>query len=185
MKLVNGIPKNNPKLCKEVQSAAKPFESHYTKASGIIFEIAICSSSPLVSLIKMATFTLKSFEFGILYGIMTTWIKALLMLIKKSQNRGREAAIKTHLKISNGQKPKQGTQGQENLRIPQCYACDVPKGAQGYEATLMFTPAGSTKDFNSHFVKSILDGDNARRDFPFKECLTIIVIYLLCIMKDG
>ena len=180
MKLVNGIPKNNPKLCKEVRSAAKLFESHYTKASRIIFEIAIQFSPRLTD------------QSGYIYSeVIRVWdivrdhdnldrsIAHAHECIKKSQNRGKEAAIKTPLKISNGAKPKHGTQGQENLRIPQCYACDVPKGAQGYESTLMFTPAGSTKDdeynvitfysFDSHFVKSMLDGDNARRDFPFKE----------------
>ena len=119
----------------------------------------------------MSTFTLKLFKCGIFDHVHEC--------IAKSQSRGKQAAIHAPLKISSRRAPKQSAQNQLKVRLPQCYICNESDNAQSCEASLLFTPAGSTKDdeynvitfysFDSSFVKSMLDGESARRDFPFKE----------------
>ncbi len=181
-KLVNGIPMTNRKLCKEVRSDTKLFESHYTKGSRIIFEIAIQFSPRLTHQnVYFYSEVIRVWDIVRDHDKLNRSIDYVHECITKSQLRGKEAAVRTPLKFnSNQQRPKQSTQGQEKLRYPQCYVIsNESEGAQGTQPPLVFTPAGSTKDdeynvitfysFDSSFVKSMLDGENARRDFPFKE----------------
>ena len=179
-KLVNGIPMNNRKLCKEVRTGTKLFESHYSKGSRIIFEIAIQFSPRLTDKdVYIYTEVIRVWDIVRDHDKLNRSIDHVHECITKSQLRGKKAAIRTPLKINNNQRQKQSTQGQEKLRLPQCYICNESDGAQSSQASLVFTPAGSTKDdeynvitfysFDSSFVKSMLDGENARRDFPFKE----------------
>ena len=180
-KLVGGIPITNHKLCKEVRSGSKLFESRYSKGSRIIFEIAIQFSPRLTNNNVYAySEVIRLWDIVRDHDKLNRSIDHVCECITKSQSRGKEAAIRTLLKMNGSQKPKQTTQGQEQLRLPQCYICnDSENEASGREAPVVFTPAGSTKDdeynvitfysFDSSFVKSMLDGENARRDFPFKE----------------
>ena len=183
-KLANGIPLNNRKLCKEVRSGAKLFEAHYSKGSRIIFEIAI-QFSPRLTAPRLAN------KNHIYCEVIRVWdivrdhdnlnrsINHVHECITKSQSRGKEAAFCVPLRVNDDQKLKQRLPGQEKLRWPQYYTQKDLEDTQSSNAPLVFTPAGSTKDdeynvitfysFDSSFVKSMLEGDNARRDFPFKE----------------
>ena len=178
-KLVDGIPVRNQNLYKEVRSGIKLFEAHYSKGSRIIYEIAI-QFSPRLTNEKSYVYSevIRVWDIVRAHDKLNRSIDHV-QCIKKSQSRGKEAAIRTPLKINSMRKIKQSTQGQEKLRLPQFFTCNEGEGASGSEAALVFTPAGSTKDdeynvitfysFDSSFVKSMLDGENTRRDFPFKE----------------
>lgn len=178
-KLVNGIPEDNQKLCKQVRSDTKLYEAQYSKGSRIIFEFAVQFSPRLTNATTcLYCEVIRLWDIVRDHDKLNRSIDQVHQSIVKSQSRGKTAAIRKSLKISTQHKPRQSTQNQEKLRYPQYYiACDDLKGA--HKAALEFIPAGSTKDdeynvitfysFDTYFVKSMLDGDNARRDFPFKE----------------
>ena len=201
-KLADGIPLNNPKLSKPVRSHSKEvlshskearshsklFESRYTKGSRILFEVAIQFSPRLSSEKKyMYSEVIRLWDIVRDHDKLNQSIDHVVECIEKSQQRGEKAAIRIPLVMGNGQKSRQCTPGQEQVRLPQYYICNKEKpSAKPAEAlkfhpaeALKFLPAGSTRDdeynvitfysFDSSFIKSMLSGDGARRDFPFKE----------------
>ena len=179
-KLVDGVPTNNQKLCKEVRAGSKLFEARYSGASRILFEFAIQFSPRLTS-------TAGSKEY-IYSEVIRLWdivrdhdnlnqhidqIDQIIQCVKKSRARGETASKRTCLKMS-----KQHIPGQTQLRPPQIYVLD--ECDEDVQTQLSnFFPAGSTKDdeynvitfysFDNSFIKSMLDSVNSRRDFPFKE----------------
>lgn len=185
-KLVDGVPINNQKLCKEVRTSSKLFEARYSGASRILYELSI-QFSPRLTSISGSTSGSKEYIYS---EVIRLWdivrdhdnlnhhIDQIVQCIEKSHARGETAAICTPLKMPQS---RQCTQGQAQLRLPQFYVldeCDV-KIEDVQTQLLNFFPAGSTKDdeynvitfysFDNSFVKSMLDGENSRRDFPFKE----------------
>lgn len=181
-KLVDGIPTSNPKLCKEVRSSSKLYESRYSDASRIILEFAVQFSPRLTSSASSKEYiyseVIRLWDIVRDHDNLNQHIDQIVECIKKSHARGETASIRTPLKTP---KPKQCTQGQAQVRLPQIYVlkeCDV--NIEDVQTQLLnFFPAGSTKDdeynvitfysFDNSFVKSMLNGENARRDFPFKE----------------
>ncbi len=187
--LADGIPLNNPKVSKEIGSSGiKLYESRYSKAYRIIFEVAVQFSPRLTK--QTTTQKTQSTKKEYFYSeVIRLWdivrdhdkldrsIDHVVDCIKKSQSRGKTAAIHTPLKRS--QMPKKMVKGQENIRLPQYYIFNEAELKHEDTPTQLFFPAGSTRDdeynvvtfysFDSSFIKSMLDGENARRDFPFKE----------------
>jgi hypothetical protein len=181
-KLVDGVPTNNQKLCKEVQTSSKLYEARYSGASRILFEFAIQFSPRLTSTAGKKEYiyseVIRLWDVVRDHDNLGQHIDQIVQCIKKSRARGKTAAIHTPLKMPHS---KQHTPGQAQLRLPQIYVldeCDV--NTEDVHAQLAnFFPAGSTKDdeynvitfysFDNSFVKIMLNGENSRRDFPFKE----------------
>jgi hypothetical protein len=176
-KLVDGIPIGNPNLCKEVRSNTKLYEARYSHASRIIFEFAVQFSPRLTSTTSSKEYiyseVIRLWDIVRDHDNLSQHINHIVECIKKSRARGETAAKRTPLKV----KSKQCMQGQAQTRLPQFYVLkDDNLRIQDEQA---FSPAGSTKDdeynvitfysFDNSFVKSMLNGENARRDFPFKE----------------
>lgn len=181
-KLVDGIPTNNPKLCKEVRSKSKLYESRYSGGSRIIFEFAVQFSPRLTSRANNKEYiyceVIRLWDVVRDHDNLTQHIDHIVECIKKSWERGKTAAIPIPLQLP---KMKQCTQGQAQIRLPQIYVlneCNA-KIEDVQTQLLNFYPAGSTREdeynvitfysFDNSFVKSMLNGENARRDFPFKE----------------
>lgn len=177
--LTDGIPINNHNLCKELRSSSsgKLYESRFSKGSRIIYELAIQFSPRLTRKGNyIYSEVIRLWDIVRDHDNLNRHIERALLCIKKSQERGEMAAITIPLKTS--QKPKQSTQGQEQIRLPQVYICGESE-ANVEALNQSFHPAGSIKDdeynvitfysFDDSFVKSMLNGDNVRRDFPFKE----------------
>ena len=177
-KLANGIPLRNSHLSKEIRSRYKLFESHYSKGSRILFEVAIQFSPRMTSGTSyMYSEVIRLWDIVRDHDNLNRSIDHAVECIEKSRQRGETAAVRTPLKM---EKMKQCTQGQEQVRLPQYYICHEEfKGEVISSQTLSYLPAGSTRDdeynvitfysFNSSFIQSMLNGDSARRDFPFKE----------------
>ena len=181
-KLVDGVPTNNQKLCKEVRTSSKLFEARYSGASRILFEFAIQFSPRLTNTAGNKEYiyseVIRLWDIVRDHDNLNQHIDKIVHCIKKSHARGETAAICTPLKMPQS---KQHTPGQAQLRLPQIYIlddCDV--NIEDVQTQLFnFFPAGSTKDdeynvitfysFDNSFVKSMLEGMSSRRDFPFKE----------------
>ena len=180
-KLVDGVPTNNQKLCKQVRTSSKLFEARCSGSSRILFEFAIQFSPRLTRTAGNKEYiyseVIRLWDIVRDHDNLSQHIDQVVQHIKKSHARGKTAAIRTPLKKP---RSKQRSPGQAQLRFPQIYhldECDVIEDVQ--TQLLNFFPAGSTKDdeynvitfylFDNSFVKSMLDGVNSRRDFPFKE----------------
>ena len=163
IKLTHGIPIHNLKKCKKLSDNL--YEARYSKASRVIFELAIQFS------------TRHSTKGNYVYSeVIRLWdivrdhdklkkrIEHILSCIKKTQG-GKMTAIPMKM-----QKSKQSTQGQEQIRLPQLYTSG--------EDVETFLPEIDIKDgkcsvttffsVDDSFVNAMLNGENARRDFPFK-----------------
>ena len=178
--LTDGIPKRNHNLCKGLRSSPSGdnlYESKFLKGSRIIYELAIQFSPRLTSEGNYVySEVIRLWDIVRDHDNLDRYIERALLSIKKSQKRGETAAIAIPLKTS--QKPKQSTQGQEQIRLPQFYVCSESEAAAD-ALDQSFLPAGSIKDdeynvitfysFDNSFVNTMLNGDSVRRDFPFKE----------------
>ena len=181
-KLVDGVPTNNQKLCKEVRTSSKLFEARYSGASRILFEFAIQFSPRLTNTAGSKEYiyseVIRLWDIVRDHDNLNQHIDQIVHCIKKSHARGETAAIHTPLKMPQS---KQRTPGQAQLRLPQIYVLDeYDVNIEDVQTQLInFFPAGSTKDdeynvitfysFDNSFVKSMLEGMSSRRDFPFKE----------------
>ena len=180
-KLADGIPLNNSNLSKEIRSRSKLFESHYSKGSRILFEVAIQFSPRMTTGTSyMYSEVIRLWDIVRHHDNLNRSIDHAVECIEKSQQRGETAAVRTPLRTQNGHcSTRQCTQGQEKVRLPQCYIGGDDSEAVRPPKALSYLPAGSTRDdeynvitfysFDSSFIQSMLDGENARRDFPFKE----------------
>ena len=196
--LANGIQISNQKLCKEVRTDSKTdsklYRAKFTKGGRIIWEIAVQFSPRLTQPFAegdtkkernkyIFTQVIRLWDIVLDHDNLTRAIDHVVDRIRKSQSRGEKAAIQIQLNMGKDQRQhtkdqRQHTRGQEQLLYPQCYTCDESESIS-MAVRPQFTPAGSTKEdeynvitfysFDSSFVKSMLGGDNARRDFPFKE----------------
>ncbi len=184
--IADGIPLNNPKICKEIKSDSKApiklFETPIGKGARFIFEIAVQFSPRLTVNIEEQENEYFYSEVIRLWDIvrdhdnLSRSIDQVVENIKKSQARGKTAAFQKKLVMRKNIK-KQSTANQEKLRQPQYYVCNEDESAT---EVAHFSPAGSTREdeynvttfysFNSSFIISMLAGGNdARRDFPYKE----------------
>lgn len=181
-KLVDGVPTSNQKLCKEVRSDSNIFEARYSKGSRIIFEFAVQFSPRLTSSNKEYIYSevIRLWDIVRDHDNLSHHIDHIVQCIKKSHDRGATASI--HIPLKMPDKQKQSTQGQAQIRLPQIYVVSDSSDVKIQEVQtqlLNFLPAGSTREdeynvitfysFDNSFVKIMLNGENARRDFPFKE----------------
>ncbi len=194
-RLASGIPTNNPKLCKRVRSDEEIYETRVTKAIRILWEVATQFSPTLTSKLRSSDkLQLQSVadKGHYLYSeVIRVWdivedhdnlsrsIDLAVKRIKSCHQRGTEASTKVILLPSSGNHPSAGHV--DDVRFPQVFT-----NKQMDEETkelianqVLCCPAGSAKDdeynvitfypFDFSFVKSILEGEDARRDFPYKE----------------
>ena len=189
--IADGIPFHNRNLCGNLRSIFKLYETKFLKGGRIIWEIAIQFSSRLTG---NSSTGLGTHQKGYIYSeVIRLWdivpdhdnlnrsIDRVVENITKSKLRGKSASKLIPLAIlQNCKKPC--TKGQEKLKFPKYYTLGDTEPellAEEDQSRPTFIPAGSTRDdehnvitfysFDNSFVKSMLDGDDVRRDFPFKE----------------
>ena len=192
-RLATGIPTNIPKLCKRVRSGEEIYETRVTKAIRIIWEVATQFSPILTS--KLRNLKLQSSvgrDYYLYSEVIRIWdivedhdnldrsIDLVIERIKSCHQRGVQANNKVPLlPSSHGDHVSIGHSG--DARYPRVFT-DRQLESETREAIahqVFCYPAGSAKDdeynvitfypFDLTFVKSILEGEDARRDFPYKE----------------
>jgi hypothetical protein len=194
-RLAAGIPTNNPKLCKRVRSGEEIYETRVTKAIRILWEVATQFSPTLTSKLRSSDkLQLQSVadKGHYLYSeVIRVWdivedhdnlsrsIDLAVKRIKSCHQRGTEASTKVILLPSSGNHPSAGHI--DDVRFPQVFTNkQLDEETKELIANqVLCCPAGSAKDdeynvitfypFDFSFVKSILEGEDARRDFPYKE----------------
>ena len=194
-RLAAGIPTNNPKLCKRVRGNEEIYETRVTKAVRILWEVATQFSPTLTSKLRSSDkLQLQSVadEGHYLYSeVIRVWdvvedhdnltrsIDLAVKRIKSCRQRGEQASTKVSLLPSSVDHTSSGHS--DDIRFPQVFTnkqLDEEKKELIANQVLCY-PAGSAKDdeynvitfyhFDFSFVKSILEGEDARRDFPYKE----------------
>ena len=192
-RLATGIPTNNPKLCKRVRSDEEIYETRVTKAIRIIWEVATQFSPTLTS--KLHNLELQNAvgrDYYLYSEVIRIWdivedhdnldrsIDLAVERIKSCRQRGEQATNKVPLLPSSGgdhvslghsgdtRYPRVFTDRQLDLETREAIASQVfcyPAGSAKYDEynVITFYP------FDLTFVKSILEGEDARRDFPYKE----------------
>ena len=185
-----GIPTNNPKLCKRVRSGEEIYETRVTKAVRILWEIATQFSSTLTS--KLRKQNTDNCEYYLYSEVIRIWdvvedhdnldrsIDLAVKRIKSCRKRGEEVATKLPPLLPSGGDHK-STGHRDDTRYPQVFTDRQfdPDTTKLIAEQVFCYPAGSAKEdeynvitfypFDSTFVKSILEGDDIRRDFPYKE----------------
>lgn len=183
-RLAHGIPTHNQKLCKVLVRSPNLFEARVTKAVRIIYEIAVQFSSRLTNsqqhVQHVYSDVIRIWEIVLDHDNLDHSIEVAVDRIQKSNQRGKSANTITPLNLP-VQKDTVQHRGEEELRFPRSYVdSEVDEMVATQVATqISFAPAGSAREdeynvvtfytFDSAFVKSMLEGENARRDFPFKE----------------
>ena len=173
------------------------YEMRLTDAARILWERAVQFSPRLTAKgtdksCETAKGSNKSCEAAVhLYSeVIRVWdivldhdnVNRSILYVKKSNERGCKAAVRYHLKNPKPIKSKKArNQEQKGLQYPEVYLVgkDIDQQEVAKIAERIFVPAGSTKEdeynvitfysFTSSFVKSLLEGEHARRDFPYKE----------------
>ena len=191
--LASGIPTNNPKLCKRVRSGEEIYETHVTKAIRILWEVATQFSPTLTSNLRNSK--LQSAIDGDYYlysEVIRIWdivedhdnldrsIDLAVKRIKDCRKRGEQVTTKLPpLLPSDGDHKSTGHK--DHTRYPRVFTDrQLDSDTTKLIADQVFCyPAGSAKEdeynvitfypFDSIFVRSILEGKDARRDFPYKE----------------
>lgn len=93
-------------MCKEVRADPKLFESHYSKGSRIIFEIAIQFSPRLTDKnVYVYSEVIRVWDIVRAHDKLNRSINHVHDCITKSQSRGKEAAIRTPLKVNRNKRP--------------------------------------------------------------------------------
>ena len=168
------------RLCKRVRS--KPelqlFESRVTKSVRILWEVTEQFSA-------RCTNKLSDGNTHVYSDVIRVWdivldhdrLNHCIRNIEKSHERGHQASVKIYL----SQHTECPSGSKENLPRTFLLGTDMEEteALKGIAKKLQFVPAGSTKDdeynvitfysFSNAFARSMLEGENARRDFPFKE----------------
>ena len=194
-RLAAGIPTNNPKLCKRVRGNEEIYETRVTKAIRILWEVATQFSPILTSKLRSSDkLQLQSVadKGHYLYSeVIRVWdivedhdnlsrsIDLAVKRIKSCRQRGEQASTKVSLLPSSGTHTSAGHS--DDIRFPQVFTNkQLDEETKELIANqVLCCPAGSAKDdeynvitfypFDFSFVKSILEGEDARRDFPYKE----------------
>ena len=175
------------KLCKRVGS--KPglclFEGRVTKSVRILWEVAVQFSARCTNKLTSGSTADTSAKILHVYSeVIRVWDIVLdhdrldhcIRNVERSHERGHQASVKIPL--------SQGTESPDSKeRVPRMFLLgtemEETEALKGIAKKLQFVPAGSTKDdeynvitfysFSNAFARSMLEGENARRDFPFKE----------------
>ena len=176
------------KLSKRVGSrpGLQLFEGRVTKSARILWEVAVQFSARCTNKLSGGSSTDTSTKVVHVYSeVIRVWDIVLnhdrldhcIRNIEKSHERGHQASVK--IPLSQGtESPSDGKE-----RLPRMFLLgtdmEETEALKGIAKKLQFVPAGSTKDdeynvitfysFSNAFARSMLEGENARRDFPFKE----------------
>ena len=188
--LATGIPTNNPKLCKRVRSGEEIYETRLTKAIRILWEVATQFSSALTS--KLRKQNTNDGEYYLYSEVIRIWdivedhdnldrsIDLAVKRIKSCRRRGKEVTTKLPPLLPSGGGHK-STGHRDDTRYPQVFTDRQfdPDTTKLIAEQVFCYPAGSAKEdeynvitfypFDLTFVKSILEGEDVRRDFPYKE----------------
>ena len=171
------------------------FEAKLTQSSGIIWEVAVqfssvCTSKAYGNDEQKRSMSLTSKKGGpsihIFTEVIRVWdivsdedVKELcLRHIARSHQRGAEADLNLELVLQGFQEPQTSSK-REKLPRRFLLSYDGMPGRKSSNALEKFAPAASIKDdefnvitfypFTSTLVSSMLNADDIRRDFPFKE----------------
>ena len=194
-RLATGIPTNSPKLCKRVRGSEEIYETRVTKAVRILWEVATQFSPTLTSKLRSSDelrLQIVADKGHYLYSeVIRIWdivedhdnlsrsIDLAVKRIKSCRQRGEQASTKVSLLPSSGNHTFAGHS--DDVRFPQVFTNKQldEKTKELIANQVLCCPAGSAKDdeynvitfypFDFSFVKSILEGKDARRDFPYKE----------------
>ena len=173
------------KLCKRVGSKPGPqlFEGRVTKSVRILWEVAVQFSARCTN--KLSCDPASSKVIHVYSEVIRVWDIVLnhdrlhhcIRNVEKSHERGHQASVK--IPLSQGMESASGS----DERLPKMFLLgadmEETEALKSIAKMLQFVPAGSTKDdeynvitfysFSNAFARSMLEGENARRDFPFKE----------------
>ena len=194
-RLAAGIPTNNQKLCKRVRSGEEIYETRVTKAVRILWEVATQFSPTLTSKLRCSDMlqlqsvadkghylyseVIRVWDIVEDHDNLTRSIDLAVKRIKSCRQRGEQASSKVSLLPSSGDHNSAGHS--DGIRFPQVFTNkQLDEETKELIANqVLCCPAGSAKDdeynvitfypFDFSFVKSILEGEDARRDFPYKE----------------
>ena len=193
-RLATGIPTNNPKLCKRVRAGEEVYETRVTKAVRILWEVANQFSPSLTAKLRASdkvqsacdnsyylfSEVIRIWDIVVDHGNLNRSIDLAVERIKSCRQRGEQATTKVPLSSpATGENASTGHR--DNLRYPQVFTNrQLDEETRNLIVNQVFCcPAGSAKDdeynvitfypFDLSFVKSILEGEGARRDFPYKE----------------
>ena len=173
------------KLCKRVGS--KPglqlFEGRVTKSVRILWEVAVQFSARCTN--KLSCDPASTKVIHVYSEVIRVWDIVLnhdrlhhcIRNVEMSHERGRQASVK--IPLSQGKESASSS----DERLPKMFLLgadmEETEALKSIAKKLQFVPAGSTKDdeynvitfysFSNAFARSMLEGENARRDFPFKE----------------
>ena len=154
------------------------YEARFSKGGRIIYEIAIQFSPQLTDNYNAEAKSRQYFYSEVIriWAIVPDHdnLERELKKIEISRLRGQTASKPIPLYS------KREDVGGVNKRYPRYYTfCELDVDLKIQQDTPKFLPAGSTKEneynvitfysFNKYFEKSMLDGEDIRRDFPFKE----------------
>ena len=196
-RLADGIPTNNINLCKPVRGdkSERIYETRVNEAVRILWEVAYQFSPKLTSKLRDSSKSEGlSQETGnniYLYSeVIRIWdivedhdnlnrsIDLAVKRIQRCRERGKQATERIPL-LSNDSESRPGHS--DKMRYPRVFTnTQLDKETNEKLAKQVYCyPAGNAKDdeynvltfysFNSSFVRSILEGEDARRDFPYKE----------------
>ena len=165
------------KLCKRVSKKIELYEARVTKSVRILWEVAVQFSSRCTKATSSAEKVIHVYS-----EVIRVWDIVLnhdklhdcIQHIETSRDRGQKASITIPLSVP------EYPQAQTKQRLPQLYLLKSDsEEAEAVKRSLPFVPAGSTKKdeynvvtfytFSSALARSMLEGENARREFPFKE----------------
>ena len=188
VQIASGIALRNRKLCGELRSripGLKLYETKFSKQGRIIWSIAIQFSPRLTGNTSgksqknyIYSQVIRLWEIESDHDNLNRSIDRTIDRIIKSISRGEMASKKTLLEVEHDSKIK-SVKGEENLLYPTYYTSHETDCAPTEFEGPKFQPAGSAKDdeynvntfysVDNAFIKSMLEGGDARRDFPFKE----------------
>ena len=179
--------------CKKI--ASKPrlqlYETRLTRSASLVWEVVVqfsprCTNKVILEGLS-STISAAPRVIHVYSEVIRIWdvvsdrdqLSHCIRHIEKSHDRGREAAIKIPL-VSEASAQSRSS----GERLPKMFllGSDLPdesKSTKSVAKQLQFVPAGSTKEdeyyvvtfysFSTALIKSMLEGKDARRDFPFKE----------------
>ena len=194
-RLALGIPTKNQKWCKRIRSDEEIYETRVTRAIRIIWEVATQFSPTLTS--KLRNLKVQSTigkDYYLYSEVIRIWdivedhdnldrsIDLAVERIKNCHQRGKQATNKVPLLPSSGGDHVHVPIGHsDDTRYPRVFTDGQldPETREVIANQVFCYPAGSAKDdeynvitfypFDLTFVKSILEGEDSRRDFPYKE----------------
>ncbi len=183
LQIANGIPIQNRKLCGELRSSIprlKLYETKFSKQGRIIWQIAIQFSPRLTNTSAKQHKSYMYSEVIRIWGVEPYHdrLNRTIDHIVKSITCGETASKPVLLAVAKAKKIKL-IKGEERLLLPNLYQACAVELAESDSEKPQFLPAGSPREneynvstfysVDNAFIRSMLEGGESRRDFPFKE----------------